>query len=323
MTFFSILFALLIEQLRPLRATNPVYNSVKAFAEHVEKLFNAGEKDHGIFAWFVVVLSLVLPVLIIYAALYYVHPLIAFVFNLFILYLTLGFRHYSHFFNNIQLALNSGDEETARQVLAEWTRQDTSRMDTTEIIRLATEKALITTHRNVFGVFFWALLPIGPAGAVLYRVSESLYNLWYHPNKSDEDKFGSFAQTAFYIVDWIPARLTAIAFAAVGNFEDAVYSWKNFATRWKDKTVGVILASGSGALGVKLDDPQMVIPNESLDETEAAGTAETTATDDDMPGDEPTTYTLQSTVGLVWRSLLLWMILLLLISFMTWVGSLI
>lgn len=323
MTFFSILFALLIEQLRPLRATNPVYNSVKAFAEHVEKLFNAGEKDHGVFAWFVVVLSLVLPVLIVYGALYYIHPLIAFIFNLFILYLTLGFRHYSHFFNRIQLALNSGDEETARQVLAEWSRQDTSHMDTVEIVRLATEKALITTHRNVFGVFFWALLPIGPAGAVLYRVSESLYNLWYHPNKNDEDKFGAFAQTAFYIIDWIPARLTAIAFAAVGNFEDAVYSWKNFSNRWKDKTVGVILASGSGALNVKLDDPQMIIPSESLEETEAAGTVENTVSDDDMPGETPSTYTLQSTVGLVWRSLLLWMILLLLISFMTWVGSLI
>lgn len=323
MTFFSILFALLIEQLRPLRATNPVYNSVKAFAEHVEKLFNAGEKNHGIFAWLVVVLSLVLPVLIVYAALYYIHPLIAFFFNVFILYLTLGFRHYSHFFNNIQLALNSGDEDTARQILAEWTRQDTSRMDTAEIVRLATEKALITTHRNVFGVFFWALLPIGPAGAVLYRVSESLYNLWYRPNHSEEDKFGAFALSAFILIDWIPARLTAIAFAAVGNFEDAVYSWKNFANRWKDKTVGVILAAGSGALGVKLDNTQVMISGESLDETEAAGIADTVASDDDMPGETPSAYTLQSTVGLVWRSLLLWMILLLLISFMSWVGTLI
>lgn len=323
MTFFSILFALLIEQLRPLRATNPIYNSVKAFAEHVEKLFNAGERNHGIFAWFVVVLALVLPVLIIYVALYYIHPLLAFFFNLFVLYLTLGFRHYSHFFNNIQLALNAGDEVMARQVLAEWTHQDTSNMDTTEIARLATEKALITTHRNVFGVFFWALLPFGPAGAVLYRVSESLYNLWYHPKNTPDDKFGSFALSAFYIIDWIPARLTAIAFAAVGNFEDAIYSWKNFAHRWHDKTVSVILAAGSGALGVKLDDVRMSMQTISLEDSEAAGTAENFPNEDEMPGENPGAYTLQATVGLVWRSLLLWMILLLLISFMTWVGSLI
>jgi adenosylcobinamide-phosphate synthase len=31
-----------------------------------------------------------------------------------IVYLTLGFRHYSHYFTSIQLALNAGDEAAAR-----------------------------------------------------------------------------------------------------------------------------------------------------------------------------------------------------------------
>ena len=36
MTFLSILFALLLEQLKPLRADNPVYTWVKHFALVVE-----------------------------------------------------------------------------------------------------------------------------------------------------------------------------------------------------------------------------------------------------------------------------------------------
>jgi cobalamin biosynthesis protein CobD/CbiB len=55
-------------------------------------------------------------------------------------------------------------------------------MDASEIARIAVEKSLITTHRNVFGVFFWFLMPLGPAGAVLYRVAEYLARAWNEPD---------------------------------------------------------------------------------------------------------------------------------------------
>ena len=48
----------------------------------------------------------------------------------------------------------------------------------TEIARIAVEKSLITTHRSVFGVFFWFLMPLGPSAAVMYRVSEYLARAW-------------------------------------------------------------------------------------------------------------------------------------------------
>lgn len=38
------------------------------------------------------------------------------------------------------------------------------------------------------------------------------------------------------------------------------------------------------------------------------------------PGEEATARALQSTVGLLWRALLLWMLLLLLLSFAVWLG---
>jgi adenosylcobinamide-phosphate synthase len=39
-----------------------------------------------------------------------------------------------------------------------------------------------------------------------------------------------------------------------------------------------------------------------------------------LPGEEPGVRALQSTVGLVWRALLLWMMLLLLLSGAVWLG---
>jgi adenosylcobinamide-phosphate synthase len=313
MTFFSILCALLLEQMKPLRADNQVYAEIKRLAMRIESWFNAGHVSHGRLGWFLMMASLMLPTALVYGVLlHYNWVFAAFAWNVLIVYMTLGFRHYSHYFTSIQFALNAGDDASARTLLAEWTRVDTVGMDATEIARLAVEKALVTTHRNVFGVFFWFLLPLGPACAVMYRVSEYLARAWNEPDHMRNEAFGQFAARAFYWIDWMPVRLTAIAFAVVGNFEDAIYAWRNFANRWADESKGIILAAGGGAMGVRLGTPNEnaahILP---LD----AATVDLSDTEGDvLPGEEPNVRALQSTVGLVWRALLLWMLLLLLLS---------
>jgi adenosylcobinamide-phosphate synthase len=313
MTFFSILCALLIEQLKPLRADNQIYAEIKRFAMRIEAWFNAGQVSNGRLGWFLMMGALMLPTAVIYWVLmYYGWVFAAFAWNILIVYLTLGFRHYSHYFTSIQFALNAGDEATARALLAEWTRIDTVGMDATEIARLAVEKSLITTHRNVFGVFFWFLMPLGPACAVMYRVSEYLARAWNEPDHMRNEAFGQFAARAFYWIDWIPVRLTAIAFAVVGNFEDAIYAWRNFASRWADESRGIILAAGGGAMGVRLGSPLETAPQILPVDAATVDLSDTEA--DVLPGEEPNVRALQSTVGLVWRALLLWMLLLLLLS---------
>jgi adenosylcobinamide-phosphate synthase len=320
MTFLSILCALLIEQLKPLRADNLIYAEIKSFAIRMEGWFNAGDAANGRMGWLLMMGGLMIPTALIYwTLLRYEWIFAAFAWNVLIVYLTLGFRHYSHYFTSIQIALSAGDDASARRLLAEWTRLDTVGMETTEIARIAVEKSLVTTHRNVFGVFFWFLMPLGPAGAVMYRVSEYLARAWNEPDHMKNEAFGQFAARAFYWIDWLPVRLTAIAFAVVGNFEDAVYAWRNFAHRWTDEARGIILAAGGGAMGVRLGTP-----NENASKVLPPDAATVDSTDseaDVMPGEEPNARALQSTVGLVWRALLLWMMLLLLLSGAAWLGG--
>jgi adenosylcobinamide-phosphate synthase len=318
MTFLSILCALLIEQLKPLRADNQVYAAIKRFAMRIEGWFNAGDASNGRLGWFLMMLALMLPTAVIYGLLRRYSVFGAFAWNVLIVYLTLGFRHYSHYFTSIQLALNAGDEASARGLLAEWTKLDTVGMDATEIARVAVEKSLVTTHRNVFGVFFWFLMPLGPACAVMYRVAEYLARAWNEPDHMRNEAFGQFAARAFYWIDWIPVRLTAIAFAVVGNFEDAIYAWRNFADRWADESKGIILAAGGGAMGVRLGTPNENAPQ--LLPVDAATVDLTESEAEVLPGAEPSVRALQSTVGLVWRALLLWMLLLLLLSSAVWLG---
>ncbi len=317
MTLFSILFALVLEQFRPLRRDNTIYGWVIALATKVEQSFNAGRAEHGRLGWIVIMALLVLPTLMIYWLLGAFSVIAQLVWTILIVYLTLGFRHYSHYFSAIQIALNESNLPEARRLLAEWIRTDTSEMDAQEIVRLAVERALITTHHHVFGVFFWLLMPIGPAGAVLYRVAEYVARGWNQPDHLKDEPFGQFARRAFQVIDWVPARLTAIAFAIVGNFEDAVYAWRHFARRWQNESEGIILAAGSGAMGVRLGTPAEYAPD--LPQVDIAA-LESNPDLEILPGEEPSLRALQSTVGLIWRALLLWILLLLMVSVANWLG---
>ena len=68
--------------------------------------------------------------------------------------------------------------------------------------------------------------------------------------------FGRPARALLWLLDWIPARLTALSFAIVGDFEDAAFCWRTQATTWADEEggehAGIVLASGAGALGMQV-----------------------------------------------------------------------
>lgn len=331
MGFLSLIIALLVEQLRPLSSANVAYNAVRGTAEALERNFNAGERQQGVFAWFLLVAPLTILAWLIYFLIARAHPFLGLAWNALILYLTLGFRQFSHYYTDIQVALANNDLDTARRLLTEWKRASDPKFSAADLVlsdvcRLAIEEALVASHRHVFGVFFWFVVLPGPSGAVLYRLADYLARRWNAaPTRAvtrDEatpeslvEPFGVFARHAFHWIDWIPVRMTAVGFAIVGNFEDAVFCWRNHVWQWADPSRGILLAAGTGALGVRLGpatrpafEPAQrpgIDPN-ATDAFDAFG--------DVMPGVDASPAALGSAVGLVWRSMLLWMILLLLLS---------
>ena len=305
MTFFSLLAALLLDQFRPLVATNPITSAFARFAQALEKWFNAGERTNGIVAWILAVVPLVAIALVIYYALYEAHPVFAWLWNVAALYLTMGFRQFSSPFTAITKTLQAKDLDAARAQLSAWLGESASEFDHSEIARVAIERGLILSHRHVFAPMFWFLIAPGPAGALLYRAAWLLNEQWNAAPRTAG--FGKFASQAFEALDWIPVRLTAISFAIVGDFEDAVYCWREQARGWIQNNQGIILASGGGALGVKLGD--VLHQHGTLSYRPELGL-----------GDEADVDFLQSAVGLVWRALLLWLGLILLMTIAHWVG---
>ena len=179
---------------------------------------------------------------------------------------------------------------------------------------------MLAAHRHVFGVLAWfcfmAVLGLGPAGAVFYRNAEYAARYWRRkseaPDQPSSAALRSVADAAWYVIDWLPARMTALGFAIVGSFEDAIDAWRQHAARFANGNDGVILAATAGAIGVRLggaslrplavDIEGQPVPNPGA----LAG--------DGLPGEAARTPHFTQVVGLVWRTVALWLLLLVLLT---------
>jgi cobalamin biosynthesis protein CobD/CbiB len=296
MGILAIIAALLLEQWRPLADRKAVHGALSAWSDWLERTFNAGEARHGAVAWVIAALAPVAAAAVLYAALYWASPLAALLLNVACLYLTLGFRQFSHYFTGIQAAIREGDIDRARELLGRWRGESAAHRSREEVIRLAIEEGIVASHRHVFGVLFWFIVLPGPCGAILYRMATFLNRRW-----GGKGEFGRFAARAYGLMEWPAVRLTAAAFAVVGDFEDAVYCWRTQAAAWPDRNLGIVLAAGAGALGIRLGMPLTEV--EGLQVRSDLGLGEA--------ADAPF---LDSAVGLLWRALVLWVFVLMLLS---------
>jgi adenosylcobinamide-phosphate synthase len=311
MTLLSIVLALILEQVHALPLQRLVRTPLARIAAFLEDKFNDGGRSHGAIAWW---LGAALPaalVSLLYAVLMHVQALLALLLGIGVLYLTMGFRQFSHFFTDIHMALRLGEIEQARQLLAQWRGRSGDSLTASEIARLAIEQALLASHRHVFAPLLWFAV-LGPAGALLYRLAQSFDELWGQRSGTEFGEFGQFAHQAFVLIDWLPLRVTASSFAVVGDFEDAVNCWRTQADRWPDGGSGILLASGAGALGVRLGMP---VHEVMLDMGESPDRPELGLGEDADPD------FMQSTIGLVWRSLVLGLAVLALVWISGWVGA--
>jgi len=329
MSFIAVLLALIIEQLRPLPQHNPVHEALVSWSRWTGRNFDAGREHHAWVVWAVTVVGPSLLVGLVYAVLSHQSDLLALGWDLVVLYLTLGFRQFSHYFTDIREALEQGREERARELLQVWRNLDASELPRTELLRHVLEHGLLAAHRHVFGVFFWFVLSsavgLGPTGAVLYRLAEFSSRYWAYKSRMldapTNERLMQCAQRAFAWIDHVPARLTAAGFAVVGNFEDAIDCWRSHAQLWLIANDGVVLATAAGAMGVALGGQHAPELAPYLSRTfEAGAVPELAGAEGSTPGAPPQVGHLRSVVGLVWRSVVLWMLLLALLGLANLLG---
>ncbi|MFZ6648331.1 adenosylcobinamide-phosphate synthase CbiB [Undibacterium sp. TJN25] len=218
----------------------------------VEKKLNsvAANRYTGLLAWSLVVLPIVVLCQFILFKAAAFNPWLGAALHAVLLYFCLGLRSLHEHTAPIQAALQGGDLHEARRLTSYIVSRDTAQADEQDLSKAAVESLLENGCDAVFGAIFWFVMA-GGAGAVLYRLSNTLDAMWGYRTPRFL-AFGCVAARMDDVLNWIPARLTALSYAALGNTRLAWLCWRTQAPLWTSPNAGPVMSAGAGSLGLAL-----------------------------------------------------------------------
>jgi adenosylcobinamide-phosphate synthase len=237
-----------------------------ALAQSVEQFFyakiannaprrGAREKElRDFISGIVAVLLLLLPLTILAYWVIRFTPY-AWLFETLILYFTLGARSLNEHATKVCHALLRGKSNEARRFTSYLVSRDTSAMSEQDMSRATIESTLENGCDAVFAPLFWFLVGGAPA-ALFYRLANTLDAMWGY-RTTRYIRFGWAAARLDDLLNFIPARLTALTYAIVGQFTNALSCWRKQGAIWKSPNAGPVMSSGAGALKLQLGGPAL------------------------------------------------------------------
>lgn len=200
----------------------------------------------GALAWLLAVLP---PVLLAYWLAEWAGMLV----HVLLLYFCLGLRSLRDHTIPIFAALRAGELPEARRLTGRIVSRDTAQASPAELAKAGAESLLENGNDAVFGTLFWFLVAGGP-GALLFRLANTLDAMWGYRN-ARFDLFGRVAARIDDVLNFVPARLTALSYVLLaprGGHARAWHCWRVQAPGWSSPNAGPVMASGAGALGIAL-----------------------------------------------------------------------
>lgn len=323
MSFLALIFALTLNFYFPQSNAEKLKKNFFAASHHlaISKTAEPQNKYNDIFTWILIVLLPSTTIAVFFYFANYFLPLFGFIINVIVLYFTLTLNGLFDKPVQIVAALRAYDNASANNLYREWVPHDleiSCNLNNTTIARKSIEVSLQRAHYQLFAPILWFIVSsaigLGATGVVLYQLSKMLARKPIQTDTNMVPSEKSFSKQLFIWLDTPPAHLTGWGFAIMGDFEDALYCWREQAATLPnhtnyDKNKSIILTSGAGALGVKLAS-NITASNGASQSTTEIGL-----------GDNPDADYLHSAIGLVWRTLILMLGLLLLFTFAYWLGT--
>ena len=249
---------------------------------------------HGVLAW-----GLTIAPWLVLVWLLWRQPLLQPLAGVLVLYFALGMQSLSEHAGRIRQALQADDLALARLRVGEIVSRDTAAMQGQDVARAGVESVLENGCDAVFGALFWFVLA-GAPGALLYRLANTLDAMWGYRTPRYR-YFGWAAARLDDALNFIPARLTALTYALLGNTGVALRCWRQQARAWDSPNAGPVMASGAGSLALMLGGAANY--HGVCEERPALGA-----------GNAPSASDIARATALVQRGAWLWVLLLLLIG---------
>ena len=210
-------------------------------------------KQQGICAWCLSVLPFVFVCYFILNQLLDISLWLWIVFNIAIVYLTLGGKSLVLHAANIYKPLLQGDIEQARYHVSRIVSRNTERMTEDEIVSSTIESVLENGNDAVFAPMIWFIL-LGAPGALLFRLANTLDAMWGYKTEKYL-LFGWCSAKTDDVLGWLPARITAVFYAIQGNIRQAFYCWKHQAKFCQSPNGGIVMTTGAGSLDIIIGGP--------------------------------------------------------------------
>lgn len=262
----------------------------RRWAQAVEQKIGGDNRAQGVAALMLVLLPPVLLVLLIHFVLG-AFALLRFVFDVVVLSWCIDLYRLVDRAQAVSDALKAEDMPVANEHLRLLAGDGAPELSESGIARVTVETLIIKGNSAVIAPVFWFIL-LGPAFAVLQRLAALMGEHGCQP-KETAAEYGWAASRLDDVLAWVPVRIAAFSYAIMGNFEDAFRCWRYQTRAPADDTTKPLLAAGLGAL--------QLLACEDLPQTggQEVGMAATLAV--------PEADHVQRTLALLWRVLLFWL----------------
>lgn len=204
----------------------------------------------GMLSWFFCAVLLTVLLVIVFAYIKQVLNTFSPLLDVVVVYGCVGYTSLRQHTQAVLFPLQKNKIALARENVGLIVSRDTQSMDETQIRQATIESVLENGSDAVIAPLFWYLLA-GLPGIILYRLANTLDAMWGYKTIRFL-YFGRFAARMDDILNWFPARITALLYTVLGDRSRAWRCWQTQSAQCESPNAGVVMAAGAGALGILL-----------------------------------------------------------------------